>query len=98
MARHYGTAVIPARVAKPKDKAKVEAGVQIVERWILARLRNQQFFTLQQLNEAIRKLLIDLNKKPFQKLPGCRHTTFLSVDKPALKPLPQTPYERNNFV
>jgi len=93
MAQHYGTAVIPARVAKPKDKAKVETGVQIVERFILARLRNQQFFSLQQLNEAIRKLLIDLNRKPFQKLPGCRQTAFVSVDKPALKPLPQVPYE-----
>ena len=93
MAQHYGTAVIPARVAKPKDKAKVETGVLIVERWILARLRNQQFFSLQQLNEAIRNLLLDLNKKPFQKLPGCRQSTFLAVDKPALKSLPQTPYE-----
>lgn len=93
MARHYGTAVIPARVAKPKDKAKVEVGVQVVERWILARLRNHQFFSLQQLNETIRTLLPDLNQKPFQKLPGCRQSTFLAVDKPALKPLPQTPYE-----
>jgi transposase len=92
MARHYGTAVIPARVAKPRDKAKVETGVQIVERWILARLRNQTFFSLQQLNEAIKKLLFDLNTKPFQKLPGSRQSTFLAVDKPALKPLPQTPY------
>jgi transposase len=93
MAQHYGTAVIPARVGKARDKAKVEAGVLIVERWILARLRNQQFFSLQQLNEAIAKLLIDLNSKPFQKLPGSRQTTFLAVDKPALKPLPHTPYE-----
>ena len=74
-------------------KAKVEVGVQIVERWILARLRNREFFSLQQLNETIRELLLDLNQKPFQKLPGSRQTTFLAVDKPALKPLPQTPYE-----
>lgn len=93
MAQHYGTAVIPARSGKPKDKAKVEVGVQIVERWILARLRNREFFSLQQLNETIRELLLDLNQKPFQKLPGSRQTTFLAVDKPALKPLPQTPYE-----
>jgi len=93
MAQHYGTAVIPARVAKPKDKAKVETGVLIVERWILARLRNHQFFSLQQLNEVISDLLPDLNQKPFQKLPGSRQSTFLAVDKPALKPLPQTPYE-----
>lgn len=93
MAQHYDTAVIPARSGKPKDKAKVEVGVQIVERWILARLRNREFFSLQQLNETIRRLLLDLNQKPFQKLPGSRQTTFLAVDKPALKPLPQTPYE-----
>ena len=93
MAQHYRTAVIPARVAKPKDKAKVETGVLIVERWILARLRNHQFFSLQQLNEVIGNLLPDLNQKPFQNLPGSRQSTFLAIDKPALKPLPQTPYE-----
>jgi transposase len=93
MARHYGTAVIPARVAKPKDKAKVEVAVQIVERWILARLRNHEFFSLQQLNETIESLLVELNKKPFQKLPGCRCSMFEAVDKPALKPLPQQSYQ-----
>lgn len=93
MARHYGTAIIPARVAKPKDKAKAEVGVQIVERFILARLRNQKFFSLQQLNESIRNLLIELNNKPFQKLPGTRQTTFSTIDQPALKPLPQIAYE-----
>ena len=89
MARHYGTAIIPTRVAKPKDKAKVEVAVQIVERWILARLRNHKFFSLQQLNETIEKLLTQLNQKPFQKLPGSRQSMFEAVDKPALKPLPQ---------
>jgi len=93
LARHYGTAIIPARVAKPRDKAKVETAVQIVERCILARLRNHRFFSLQQLNEAIRNLLGELNAKPFQKLPGNRLTTFVAVDKPALKPLPHTRYE-----
>jgi transposase len=93
MARHYGTAIIPTRVARPKDKAKVEVAVQIVERFILARLRNQTFFSLQQLNEAIFDLLTELNNKPFQKLPGSRRSAFLSIDKPALSPLPQTPYE-----
>jgi transposase len=93
MARYYGTAIIPTRVAKPKDKAKVEVAVQIVERWILARLRNHQFFSLQQLNETIEKLLVELNRKPFQKLPGCRRSMFETVDKPALKPLPQHPYQ-----
>lgn len=93
MAQHYGTAIIPARVATPKDKAKVEVAVQIVERWILARLRNQTFFSLQHLNEAIRKLLVQLNSRPFQKLPGSRKSMFESVDKPALNPLPQNPYQ-----
>ena len=65
-----GTAVIPARVRKPKDKAKAEVGVQIVERWILARLRKQTFFSLAEANAAIRKLLTDLNSRPFKKLPG----------------------------
>lgn len=93
MARHYGTAIIPARVARPRDKAKVETAVQIVERWILARLRNQKFFSLQKLNETIARLLAELNQKPFQKLPASRLSLFESVDKPALSPLPQTPYE-----
>lgn len=93
MAKHYATAIIPARVAAPKDKAKVEVAVQIVERWILARLRNQTFFSLQHLNEAIRKLLVQLNSRSFQKLPGSRKSMFESIDKPALNPLPQNPYQ-----
>ena len=93
MATHYSVAVIPARPYKPKDKAKVEVGVQIVERWILARLRHQTFFSLAELNQAIRALLADLNDRPFKKLPGCRRTAFEALDRPALKPLPATPYE-----
>jgi transposase len=93
MANHYGTAVIPARVRKPKDKAKVEVAVQVVERWILARLRNRQFFSLHQLNQAIAKLLEDLNNKPFQKLPGSRKSAFESMDRPALNPLPSQAYQ-----
>jgi transposase len=93
MANHYGTVVIPARVRRPKDKAKVEVGVQIVERWILARLRDRQFFSLPQLNRAIADLLPDLNAKPFQKLPGSRKSMFESIDRPALKPLPVQAYQ-----
>jgi transposase len=93
MARHYGCAILPARPIKPKDKAKVEAGVQLVERWILARLRHHTFFSLAELNRAIAALLEDLNQRPFQKLPGSRRSAFESLDKPALKPLPETPYE-----
>ena len=93
MASFYGTAIMPARVRKPKDKAKVEAGVLGVERQILARLRHHTFFSLAELNEAMAVLLTEYNQRPFQKLPGSRRSLFESVDKPALKPLPDQPYE-----
>jgi len=93
LAGHYGVAVIPARVKKPKDKAKAEVGVQIVERRILAKLRNRQFFSLSELNGAIKEILEELNDRPFQKIPGNRRSLFAKLDKPALKPLPPTPYE-----
>jgi len=92
MANYYDTVVIPARVRKAKDKAKVEVAVQVVERWILARIRNRQFFSLRQLNETIAELLTKLNTTAFQKLPGCRKQLFEALDKPALKPLPLQPY------
>jgi len=92
LANHYNTVVLPARVKEPRDKAKAETGVQIVERWILAKLRNHTFFSLAELNGEIRKLLEKLNNKPFQKLPGCRKSMFESIDRPALKALPADPY------
>jgi transposase len=92
LAAHYGTALLPTRVAKPRDKAKVEVGVQIVERWILARLRDQTFFSLDELNRAIAELLRRLNDRPFRKLPGCRRELYEQLDRPALKPLPAQPY------
>ena len=92
LATHYGVAVIPARPYKPKDKAKVEVGVQIVERWIMARLRHQTFFTLASLNQAITLLLDDLNLRPFKQLPGCRRSQFEQLDQPVLRPLPAQPY------
>jgi len=92
LAEHYGTAIIPARVRRPKDKSKAEVGVQIVERWILARLRNQTFFSLAEANTAISTLLIDLNSRPFKKLPGSRKEAFDSLDRPVLKPLPAEAY------
>lgn len=92
MAAHYGTAIIPARVRKPKDKAKVEGGVLIVERWILASLRNRTFFSLTELNEAIFDLVGKLNHRPFKKLEGSRHSWFDSIEREALLPLPQTRY------
>jgi transposase len=93
LARHYGTAILPARVRKPRDKAKVEAGVLLAQRWILARLRHQRFFSLAELNRAIRPLLAELNARPFKKLSGSRKSVFESVDRPALKPLCAERYE-----
>jgi len=93
LARHYGVAVIPARVRKPRDKAKAEGGVLIVERWIMAALRNRTFFSLSEANAAIKELLTRLNERPFKKLPGCRRSQFEELDKPALKPLPERTYE-----
>ncbi|MEK7821462.1 MAG: IS21 family transposase, partial [Planctomycetota bacterium] len=93
MATHYGTAILPARVRKPRDKAKVEVGVQIVERWILAVLRKRTFFSLAELNSAMRSLLERLNDRPFKKLPGSRRLLFETLDRPALHPLPQGRYE-----
>jgi transposase len=92
-AAHYGTAILPARPYKPKDKAKVEVAVQVVERWILARLRHHTFFSLRDLNGSIQMLLEDMNQRPFKKLPGSRRTQFEALDKPALKPLPAAPFE-----
>jgi transposase len=92
-AEHVGTVIIPARVRKPRDKAIVENGVLIVERWILAALRHRTFFSLAELNGAIRELLIRLNQKKFKKLDTTRAKLFEEVDRPALKPLPTTPFE-----
>ena len=83
MASHYGIGVLPARPRRPKDKAKVENAVLIVERWILVRLRKRVFTSLTELNAAIRELLVDLNNRPFQKLPGSRCSQFEEIDRPA---------------
>ena len=91
-AEHYQVAVVPARPYKPKDKSKAEVAVQIVERWILARLRHHTFFSLAELNQCIRSLLDELNQKPFKQLPGNRRDAFEQLDKPALKALPPQPY------
>jgi len=96
-AAHYGTAILPARPRKPQDKAKVEVAVQVVERWILARLRHHRFFSLAELNAAIATLLEELNRRPFKKLDGCRRDWFERLDAPVLKPLPATAYELATF-
>lgn len=92
MAAYYGVAIIPARAAKPRDKAKAEVGVQIAERWLLARLRHHTFFSLSELNTELARLRDALNARAFQKLPGNRHTAFAQLDRPALAPLPAQPY------
>ena len=94
---HYGTAMLPARPRKPQDKAKVETGVLIVERWILARLRNHRFYSLGELNKAIKRLVADLNDRPFKKLPGTRREWFERLDRPVLRPLPPRRYEVATF-
>lgn len=92
-ARHYGCAVLPARSRRPRDKAKVEAAVLGVERRVLAPLRNHTFFSLDDLNRALREGLDAYNRRPFQKLEGSRLSLFEELDRPALKPLPAARYE-----
>jgi transposase len=94
MAKYYGTTILPARVRRPKDKAKVENAVLNVERKLLAPLRHRQFFNLQELNQILWERLDNINKTPFQKIPSSsRYSLFIELEKPALKPLPATPYE-----
>lgn len=93
MARHYGTSVFPARAGKPRDKAAVEKGVQLVERWIVAVLRHRTFFSLAELNGAISELVASLNSRPFKKIAGSRASWFATVDKPALRHLPSNRFE-----
>jgi transposase len=93
LAHHYGFAVLPARAAKPRDKAKVAVGGHVVERWIVARLRHHTCFALAEVNAAIHPLLLALNARPFKQLPGSSQSLFETLDRPALKPLPAQPYE-----
>ena len=96
-ARHYGTSILPARPRHPQDKAKAESAVQIVERWIMVRLRHQQFDSVHEVNQAMAPLLIRLNEKLFHKPPGSRASTFAEIDAPALLPLPLQRYEMAHF-
>ena len=91
--RHYGTTILPARPRKPRDKAKVEVAVQVVERWILARLRHETFFSLRELNDRIAALLVDLNARPMRAYGQSRRERFELLDQPALRPLPASAYE-----
>ena len=92
LAAHYGAVVVPARPRKPKDKAAAEAAVLLAQRWILARLRDETFFGLGALNQAIRVLLDELNDRPMQKLGISRRALYEQLDRPALRPLPPTRY------
>jgi transposase len=93
LGEHYGVAIIPARRYRAKDKAKVEVGVQVVQRWIVAALRKRKFFSLDEVNQAIAELLVRLNQRPFRKRQGSRASLFAQLDQPALKPLPATRYQ-----
>jgi transposase len=98
LAQHYGAAVIPARVRKPRDKAKVEQGVLLAERWILAALRNRKFFSMEELRAAVKPLVEKLNDRPMRKLKKSRRELFEQMERSALKPLPTTGYEYSRWA
>jgi transposase len=97
LAQHYGTAIIPARPYKPKDKAKVEAGVLLVTRWIIAALRHHTFFSIEELNARIKELLERLNTRKFRKLNSSRKDLFETIERPYLKSLPAVRYRYIDF-
>jgi transposase len=98
MAMHYGIGVLPARPYKPRDKAKVESGVQVVQRWIVAALRHRKFFSVAEAHQAVWELLEKLNARPFKKRAGSRASLFAELDRPALQPLPATAYAMSEWV
>ena len=93
MATHYGTAIVPTRVRKPRDKAKVEVAVQVVERWVLARLRHHRFFSVGELNMSLRELTDELNARPMRRIGSSRRALFEAIEQTALLPLPSEPFE-----
>ncbi len=93
LASHYSTCVIPTRIRKPRDKAKVEAAVLVAQRWILAALRHRRFYHLEELNTAIGELLVRLNSRVMRHVKASRRELYERLDRPALKPLPERPYE-----
>lgn len=99
MAQHFGTAIVPARPHKPRDKAKVEVAVQIAQRWILARLRNETFFSLAELNTRIAELVEELNARPMRKFGNAtRKELYEQYDRPALRALPSTDYDMRQWA
>lgn len=97
LAAHYGFGVLPARPYKPRDKAKVESGVLLAERWIIAALRHHQFFAVGEINTAIQGLLARINQKPFRKRRGSRASVFAELDQPALRPLPSSRFDLSKW-
>tara|TARA_R110000868_G_scaffold4846_14_gene30193 strand:- start:14298 stop:15314 length:1017 start_codon:yes stop_codon:yes gene_type:complete len=98
LAHHYQAIILPARPRKPKDKGKVEAGVKLVQRWLLAALRHRRFFSLAELNQAILELLPAFNQRPFKRQPGSsRHSLFVEVEQSALQSLPIHAYEHADW-
>lgn len=98
-AMHYGVGVMPTRPRKPRDKAKAESAVQVVQRWVVMRLRHRRFFSIREANEAVRELLVRLNNRPFRKRRDeCRTSLFHKLDQPALKPLPAERYDLSLWV
>jgi transposase len=98
LARHYGTSVLPARPAHPRDKAKVEVGVQIAQRWLLARMRNQIFHSPSEMNARIRELLVDLNARTMRRYGKSRRALFEEIERAALRPLPSERFEYAEWV
>lgn len=94
---HCGFGIVPTRPRKPRDKAKVENAVQVAQRWIVAALRHRKFFSLEELNAAIRELLTKLNHRSFRKKEGTRASVWEAIDKPALKPLPMEPFDLSEW-
>src|SRR6266852_3782244 len=97
LALHYGVGVVPARPYRPRDKAKVEVGVQVVERWIIAALRHRKFFRLEEANRAVRELLERLNQRPFRKREGSRASVFAALERRALRPLPAERFDMSQW-
>jgi transposase len=97
LALHYGVGVVPARPYRPRDKAKVEVGVQVVERWIIAALRHRKFFRLEEVNRAVRELLERLNQRPFRKREGSRASVFATLERSALRPLPTERFDLSQW-
>lgn len=95
--RHYDTAPLPTRSRKPKDKAKAEVGVQIAQRWVLAVLRERVFFSMAELNQELVRFTVQLNDRPFKRLPGCRRERFEALERSALKPLPAASFELRDW-